>query len=192
MAGGATEEATMEERLLVTCTWCRRLHPVEDPLEFNPVCPSCAERYPVGSLEMKGPYPLSHDAIDDALTRRSAGNYALGYLDGDVFVVFYVGRSDSDVKQALHDWVGMPSRYKAYAPSSKAGCGARHRGPLPFDVPALAGVGMNVDSSYTRFAFSYARSAAAAFEEECRNYQDFGGSAGLDNESVPRPTPGGV
>jgi hypothetical protein len=51
---------------------------------------------------------------------------------------------------------------------------------------------MNVDSSYTRFAFSYARSAAAAFEEECRNYQDFGGSAGLDNESVPRPTPGGV
>lgn len=180
----------MEERLLVSCTWCRRLHPVEDPLEFNPVCPSCAGRYPVGTLGMKGPYPLSHDAIDDALARRSAGNYALGYLDGDVFVVFYVGRSDSDVRQALHDWVGVPSRYKTYAPSSKAGCGARHRGPLPFDVPALARVGMNVDSSYTRFAFSYARSAQAAFDEECRNYQDFGGSRGLDNESLPEPTPG--
>lgn len=188
--GGDLAESSNHGRLLVSCTWCRRLHPVEDSLEFNPVCPSCAARYPVGSLGMKGPYALSHGAIDDALTRRSAGNYALGYLDGDVFVVFYVGRSDSDVKQALHDWVGMPSRYKAYAPSSKAGCGARHRGPLPLDVPALARVGMNVDSSYTRFAFSYAGSAAAAFDEECRNYHDFGGGDGLDNESPPRLTPG--
>jgi hypothetical protein len=49
---------------------------------------------------------------------------------------------------------------------------------------------MDVDSSYTRFAFSYARSAEAAFEEECRNYQDFGGGDGLDNERPPRATPG--
>jgi hypothetical protein len=141
---------------------------------------------------MKGPYPLSHDAIDDALARTSAGNYALGYLDGNAFVVFYVGRSDSDVRQALHDWVGSPSRYRAYAPSSKAACGSRHRGPLPFGIPALARVGMNVDSSYTRFAFSYARSAEAAFEEECRNYRDFGGRDGLDNEHPPRAAPGGA
>ena len=188
--GVCQAETVNIERLLITCTWCRRLHPVENPLEFNPVCPSCAGRYPVGSLEMKGSYPLSHEAIDDAVTRTSAGNYALGYMDGDVFVVFYVGRSDFDVKRILHDWVGVPSRYKRYAPSSKAACGSRHRGPLPFDVPALARVGMNVDSSYTRFAFSYARSAEAAFEKECRNYQDFGGSEGLDNEGPPRPTPG--
>lgn len=180
------------DRLLVSCTWCRKLHPVEDPLEFNPVCPSCAGRYPVGSLRMKGPYPLSHDAIDDALSRRSAGNYALGYLDGNAFVVFYVGRSDSDVRQALHDWVGAPSRYRVYAPSSKAACGLRHRGPLPFGVPALARVGMSVDSSYTRFAFSYAGSPTAAFHEECRNYRDFGGRDGLDNEHAPRATPGGA
>ena len=173
------------ERLLVTCTWCRRLHPVEDPLEFDPTCPRCAARYPGGSLKMKGPYPLSHEAIDDAVTRSSAGNYALGYLDGRVFVPFYVGRSDSDVRQILHDWVGVPSRYKQYAPSSKAACGSRHRGPLPFDVPALARVGMNVDSSYTRFAFRYARSAEAAFEEECRNYHELGGCEGLDNERAP-------
>ena len=112
-------------------------------------------------------------------------------MDRDVFVVFYVGRSDSDVRHVLHDWVGAPSRYKTYAPSSKAACGARHRGPLPFDVPALARVGMSVDSSYTRFAFSYARSALAAFEEECRNYHDLGGSEGLDNEGPPLPTLGG-
>lgn len=188
--GVCQAESSNHERLLVSCTLCRRLHPVDDLLEFNPVCPSCAGRYPVGSLQMKGSYPLSHDAIDDAVTRRSAGNYALGYMDGDVFVVFYVGRSDSDLKQTLHDWVDAPSRYKTYAPSSKAACGSRHRGPFPFGVPALARVGLNVDSSYTRFAYSYARSAAAAFEEECRNYRDFGGSEGLDNESSPRPTPG--
>ena len=190
--GSEPADRSNHDQLLVTCTWCRRLHPVEDPLEFNPVCPSCAGRYPVGALEMKGPYPLSHGAVDGAVTRRSAGNYALGYLDGDVFVVFYVGRSDTDVNQTLHDWVGVPSRYKTYAPSSKAACGSRHRGPFPFGVPALARVGMNVDSSYTRFAFSYARTAKAAFEEECRNYQDFGGSDGLDNEGLPRPTPGGA
>ena len=39
---------------------------------------------------MQGPYPLTHDVIDRALTRTSPGNYALGYLDGNVFVVFYV------------------------------------------------------------------------------------------------------
>jgi hypothetical protein len=49
---------------------------------------------------------------------------------------------------------------------------------------------MNVDSSYTRFAFSYARSAEAAFEEECRIYHEFGGSEGLDNEGPPRRMPG--
>lgn len=188
--GGCQAESTNEDRLLVSCTWCRKLHPVSNPLEFNPVCPNCASRYPVASLEMEGSYPLSHEAIDEAVTQTSAGNYVLGYMDGSVFVGFYVGRSDSDVKHMLHDWVGVPSRYKAYAPSSKAACGSRHRGPLPFDVPALARAGMNVDSSYTRFAFSYARSAEAAFEEECRNYHDFGGSEGLDNEAPPQLTAG--
>jgi hypothetical protein len=199
MAGGVADEATMDEteradrvvktvsyeRLLVTCTWCKRLHPVEYLLEFDPTCPRCAGRYPVGSLGMKGSYPLSHETIDDAVTRTSAGNYALGYMDRSVFVAFYVGRSDSDVKKILHDWVGVPSRYKKYAPSSKAACGSRHRGPFPLDDPALARTGMNVDSSYTRFAFSYASSAEAAFEEECRNYHDLGGYEGLDNESAP-------
>jgi hypothetical protein len=46
-----------------------------------------------------------------------------------------------------------------------------------------------VESSYTRFAYSYASSAEAAFEKECRNYDDFGGSAGLDNEAHPDPAP---
>ena len=45
---------------------------------------------------MSGPYPLSGDAIDEVLSRKSPGNYALGYMDDATFVVFYVGRSDAD------------------------------------------------------------------------------------------------
>ena len=183
-------EIVREASLQLSCIWCGRLHQVERPLEFHPVCPSCTGRFPMGSLEMIGSYPLSHEAIDEMVSRTSPGNYALGYMDGTTFMVFYVGRSDSEVKQRLHDWVDAPSRYERYAPSAKAAYGTRHRGPLPLGVPALDRVGIGVDSSYTSFAYSYARSAEAAFEKECRNYHDFGGSDGLDNEVCPESTPG--
>ncbi len=38
---------------------------------------------------------------------------------------------------------------------------------------------------YPRFKFSYATSAKAAFEKECRNYHDFGETAKLDNDQHP-------
>ena len=145
----------------------------------------------MGLLEMNGPYALTDETIDETLIRTSPGNYALGYMDGAAFVVFYVGRSDSDVKERLHGWVGAPSRYERYAPSTQAACGSRLRGPLPLGTPALDRVGVGVDSSYTRFAYSYTPSAQAAFEKECRNYHDFGARAGLDNEVHPVPMPGG-
>jgi hypothetical protein len=47
-----------------------------------------------------------------------------------------------------------------------------------------------VESGYTRFAYSYAASADAAFEKECRNYHDFGGTDGLDNPVHPVPASG--
>jgi hypothetical protein len=139
-------------------------------------------------LEMSGAYPLSDDAIDEVLTRKSPGNYALGYMDDTTFVVFYVGRSDADVRQRLHEWVGMPSRYDRYAPASKAAWASCLRSVMPLGAPALGRVGV-ADSSYTRFAYSYASSAEAAFEKQCRNYSDFGGRHGLDNEGPPAPTP---
>jgi len=49
-------------------------------------------------------YPLDRDVIDELITRTSPGNYALGYMDRDGFNVFYVGRSDSDVRRRLHEW----------------------------------------------------------------------------------------
>jgi hypothetical protein len=136
-------------------------------------------------LEMNGSYPLTDEGVDETVTRTAPGNYALGYMDGSTFMVFYIGRSDSDVRDRLHEWVGAPSRDR-YPPASKAAWASRRRFLMPLDAPALARVG-GVDGSYTRFAYSYAPSAEAAFERQCRNYDDFGGSGELDNERYPRP-----
>ncbi len=140
-----------------------------------------AGRFPMGQLEMNGSYPLTHEAIDERLTRKAPGNYALGYLDGEVFTVFYVGRSDSDLRVRLHQWVDAPSRYRRYGSGGQAPYGVRRRGRS-----ARSPLGA-VDSAYTRFAYSYASSPGAAFEKECRTFRDFGGSGGLDNEAAPVP-----
>lgn len=159
----------------------------EDAPAPRPIGPTRAGRFPLGQLEMNGSYPLTHDAIDELLTRTAPGNYALGYMDDGVFTVFYVGRSDSDLRLRLHEWVGSPSRYRRYGHTAHAAYGVRQRGRSPLGAPALDRVGSSVDSAYTRFAYSYASSAAAAFDKECRTFQDFGGSAGLDNEAGPEP-----
>ncbi len=39
-------------------------------------------------------------------------------------------------------------------------------------------------NKYSKFKYSYATSPKAAFEKECHNYHDFGGSA-LDNQMHP-------
>lgn len=167
---------------LVGCFWCERLHPGEHPLS---VCPACVARFStMRSLEMSGAYPLNDEAIDETLRRASPGNYALGYLDGGTFRVFYVGRSDSDVRERLHEWVGMPSRYQSYASLAKASWGVHHRRQFPVDAPAFGHV-ENAESSYTHFAYSYARSAEEAYTKESRNYDAFGGGRGLDNEAEP-------
>ena len=166
----------------VSCFWCERLHPGEHALS---VCPECTRCYStMRSLEMRGSYPLDGDSIDNLITRTSAGNYALGYMDGDEFSVFYVGRSDSDLRQCLHEWVDIPSRDGRYAPASQASWGVQRRTRFPVSAPALARVG-SATSAYTRFAFSYAPSAKAAYAKEWRNYDAFGGRHGLDNEKEP-------
>jgi hypothetical protein len=149
--------------------------------------PSETRHFPMGSLEMSGSYPLTDAAIDEMLNRAAPGNYALGYLDGDTFLVFYVGRSDSDVRHRLHEWVGAPSSSGRYASSNKAAWGVHRRrcGLMPLDGVAQGRVGADADSSYTRFAYSYAPSADEAFAKEWRNYDDFGGNGGLDNPTPP-------
>lgn len=105
----------------------------------------------MASLNMEGPYVFTSTEIDKVVTRKSPGNYALGYTKDDgTFVVQYVGRSDVDVNQEL-----------------KA----------------------RLNSKYKKFKYSYATSPKAAFEKECQNYHDFGGSDSLDNKNHPaRPS----
>jgi hypothetical protein len=170
------------ETPLVSCFWCERLHRGAHPLS---VCPPCAERFStLRSLEMSGSYPLSDAAIDATLTRIAPGNYALGYLDGETFSVFYVGRSDSDLKRRLHEWVGIPTGDGFCGPSGRAAWAVHQRGTLPVDAPMLGRVGRG-DGGYTRFAYCYAQSAEEAYAREWRNYDAFGGRYGLDNESQP-------
>jgi hypothetical protein len=167
---------------LESCFWCEQPHPSALALS---VCPSCTARYStMRLLEMCGSYPLDDESIDNLITRTSPGNYALGYMDGDEFSVFYIGRADSDLRRRLHEWVGTPSRDQRYASAAQASWGVHHRNRFPVDAPTLAHVG-SATSAYTRFAYSYAWTAKDAYAKEWRNYDAFGGHRGLDNENVP-------
>jgi hypothetical protein len=142
-------------------------------------------------VPMGGCHPLTDATIDEEVTRASPGSYALGYLDDDSFVPFYVGRSDVDVRAGLHCWVGMDSRPTRFGPAAKAAYGSRQRRSLLPATPALSTVGVVVDGRYTHFVFRYAPSAETAFRQECQSYHDFGGSSCLDNERHPAPPEGG-
>lgn len=74
-------------------------------------------------LDMQGSYALTRDKIDEIVTRTSAGNYALGYVnESNIFIVQYVGRADYDLAARLKQHVG--EKYKSfkysYATSPKA------------------------------------------------------------------------
>jgi hypothetical protein len=64
------------------------------------------------STGLRGPYKLDNDTIDKEVTKKSAGAYALGYLQEDTFIPKYVGRSDEDVNDRLKDWVGKYKYFK--------------------------------------------------------------------------------
>ena len=75
----------------------------------------------MASSGLRGPYPLTEDGINENVTRRSPGVYALGYSKNRKFHIKYVGRSDSDVGGRLHDHEGTHSQFKfEYYASSKA------------------------------------------------------------------------
>ena len=102
----------------------------------------------MASLELEGPWDLDDQMVDREITRTSPGNYALGYEQEDgTFIVLYVGRSDDDLNDRLHDWTGK-TKYKSFKASS-------------------------------------ASSPTAAYEKECHNYHDFGGSEKLYNDNHP-------
>ena len=72
------------------------------------------------SLFMKGPYNLSTEKVDELITARSPGNYALGHVEGHAFIVRYIGRSDFDLRGRLKDWLEKYTFFKwSYASSVK-------------------------------------------------------------------------
>ncbi len=74
------------------------------------------------TLDMKGPYYLTPQKVDETIPRIHPGNYAVGYTkENGAFVVRYVGRSDSNLNQALKAQPADSStKFKwCYAPSEK-------------------------------------------------------------------------
>ncbi|HJZ43666.1 MAG TPA: hypothetical protein VJ233_08080 [Hyphomicrobiaceae bacterium] len=71
---------------------------------------------------LSGPHRLSFDAIDAAVTRTSAGVFALGHADAQGrFCVNHVGRSDLDVRTRLLDCIGSEALFKyGYFASAQA------------------------------------------------------------------------
>lgn len=76
----------------------------------------------MASLGLEGPWALTAKNIDENFTRKEPGNYALGYMDANsVFIVKYVGRSDTDLNDRLHKHLGesYPLFKAKYASSPK-------------------------------------------------------------------------
>ncbi|MBZ5728790.1 MAG: hypothetical protein LAP87_27895 [Acidobacteriia bacterium] len=62
---------------------------------------------------LSGPFALSASAIDQEISKTSAGVYALDQShDSGAFHISYVGRSDTDLNQRLHEHVGKYKRFK--------------------------------------------------------------------------------
>jgi len=71
---------------------------------------------------LSGPHRLVFDASAAAVTKRSAGVYALGHVDFQGrFCINHIGRSDLDVRARLFDCIGSEAAFKYdYFPSSQA------------------------------------------------------------------------
>lgn len=56
----------------------------------------------MATLNMEGPYTFDQKTIDQKVTKKSAGNYALGRTGKDgSFYISYIGRSDTDLHNRL-------------------------------------------------------------------------------------------
>lgn len=67
----------------------------------------------MASMNLAGPYPLSFDKVASVVKPRRPGVFALGYKgDGGVFFVNYIGRSDSDLRERLLEFIGSDVSFK--------------------------------------------------------------------------------
>ena len=66
------------------------------------------------NLGLKGSFDFNGPTIDAQISRTSPGNYALGYVNGNIFYVLYVGRDDVDVNKRLHQHLYDSPNYKSF------------------------------------------------------------------------------
>ena len=76
----------------------------------------------MASLNMGKSLPFDRESITKYVEKEKIGNYALGKMDGQVFRVSYVGRSDTDLRKRLLNHIDEPyTHFKySYATSKKA------------------------------------------------------------------------
>lgn len=68
----------------------------------------------MASLEMGSYFPLLSEIVDEIITRRAPGNYALGVVRNGRFVPRYIGRDDSDVRGRIKEQIGESPEYKYF------------------------------------------------------------------------------
>lgn len=67
----------------------------------------------MATTQLSGPYRLQFDDISAVVRLKSAGAFALGYVnDRNTFCIRYVGRSDDDVKARLCEMIGSEQFFK--------------------------------------------------------------------------------
>lgn len=65
------------------------------------------------STGLSGPYQLTFEGIEAAVTHRLPGVYALGHKDRTGrFSIQCIGRSDSDIRARLRDCIGAANFFK--------------------------------------------------------------------------------
>jgi hypothetical protein len=70
------------------------------------------------SLDMKGPYRLTPEAIERAITAIQPGTFAIGYVkENGAFVIRYVGRSGTDVRKAVREQQADPTSWFKWSPA---------------------------------------------------------------------------
>lgn len=180
--------------LWVSCPRCRALHDGGDAETLHDaICEGCRMGDATDDERVSRFHRLDDATIASAVRRTAPGSYALGYLDGGEFTVFYVGRSDTDVASDLGAWVGAPSHPGGRRASPRSPWQSSWRPPRSVGLRAVGpGTSADIDTGYTHFAFLYAASAIEAFERECREYHEHGGREELDNGRHPLPPQGSV
>ena len=72
----------------------------------------------MAQLNMNGPFDLNQDTIDRIIPNGIPGNYAYGYMENNTFIVQYVGRSDTNLRERIGHGIGKYSLFKASIASS--------------------------------------------------------------------------